>query len=48
MPATAAVHDSTITAEGYELLHSELDALRTDGRREMRSGSAKRARGEHR
>jgi transcription elongation factor GreA len=25
----------TITAEGYELLHSELDTLRTDGRREM-------------
>jgi transcription elongation factor GreA len=36
MPATAAVDDLTITAEGYELLHSELDTLRTAGRREMR------------
>ena len=35
MPATAAVDDSTITAEGYELLLSELDTLRTAGRREM-------------
>ena len=35
MPATSAVDDSTITAEGYELLHSELETLRTDGRREM-------------
>ena len=35
MHATSAVDDSTITAEGYELLHSELDTLRTDGRRDM-------------
>jgi transcription elongation factor GreA len=35
MPATAAIDDLTITAEGYELLRSELDTLRTDGRREM-------------
>ena len=35
MRATSAVDDVTITAEGYELLRAELDALRTDGRREM-------------
>jgi transcription elongation factor GreA len=35
MRATSAVDDVTITAEGYELLHSELETLRTDGRREM-------------
>lgn len=35
MRATSAVDDLTITAEGYELLHSELETLRTDGRREM-------------
>lgn len=35
MGATAAVDDLTITAEGHELLRSELDTLRTEGRREM-------------
>lgn len=35
MRATSAVDDVTITAEGYELLRSELDALRTAGRREL-------------
>jgi transcription elongation factor GreA len=35
MRATSAVDDVTITAEGYELLRSELETLRTDGRREM-------------
>lgn len=35
MRATSAADDLTITAEGYELLHSELETLRTDGRREM-------------
>lgn len=35
MRATSAVDDLTITAEGYELLRSELETLRTDGRREM-------------
>lgn len=35
MRAATVVHDLTITAEGYELLWSELEALRTDGRREM-------------
>jgi len=35
MSATSAVDDLTITAEGYELLRSELETLRTDGRREM-------------
>lgn len=35
MRATSAVDDLTLTAQGYELLHCELDTLRTDGRREM-------------
>jgi transcription elongation factor GreA len=35
MHAASAVDDLTITAEGYELLQSELDTLRTDGRHEM-------------
>jgi transcription elongation factor GreA len=35
MRAASAVDDSTITAEGYELLQSELNTLRTDGRHEM-------------
>ena len=35
MRATSAADDLTVTAEGYELLHSELETLRTDGRREM-------------
>ncbi len=35
MHATSAVDDLTMTADGYELLRSELDMLRTDGRREM-------------
>ena len=35
MRATSVVDDLTITAEGYELLRSELETLRTDGRREM-------------
>lgn len=35
MRATSAVDDLTITAEGYELLHYELETLRTNGRREM-------------
>lgn len=34
MAATSAV-DLTITAEGYELLRSELDTLLTDGRSDM-------------
>ena len=35
MHAASAVDESTITAEGYELLRSELDQLRAEGRREM-------------
>jgi transcription elongation factor GreA len=35
MHATSAVDDLTITADGYELLRSELDTLHTEGRREM-------------
>ena len=35
MRTTSAVDDLTITAEGYELLHSELNTLRAEGRREM-------------
>ena len=35
MHAASAVDASTITAEGYALLRSELDMLRTEGRREM-------------
>lgn len=35
MRARSAVDDLTMTADGYELLRSELDTLRTDGRREM-------------
>ena len=35
MSAASALDDLLITAEGHELLRAELDALRTDGRREM-------------
>ena len=35
MSAAPAVDDLLITAEGYELLRSELATLRTDGRRDM-------------
>lgn len=35
MSATTAAEDLLVTAEGYERLRSELEGLRTDGRRAM-------------